>query len=167
MDLYQAMRHSPVSTKRGDLMKSLEASITVHVPASIAFEYWRDFENFPRFMEGVTAIEDLEGPFFRLLSENGGIHYESLCEIILEIPERRLAWRTITGAASMGVVRFEFQPGHTTLVSLSMTYDPEGGWQDHAQVAGRLRRNLEHFKKLTEESWNAEPNRETPRAIPG
>lgn len=131
-------------------MNSVEASILVGVDTTIAYREWRDFEKFPAYMEGVDSIEILEGPFFRLRSENGGIHYESLCEIILEVPDRRIAWRTITGAANMGVVRFEFQQGASTLVSLRLHFDPESGWQDHEQVAFRLQSNLQRFKELVE-----------------
>lgn len=131
-------------------MKSVQESILVRAPSSVTFRVWRNFENFPRFMEGVTAIQELERPFFRLKSENAGIHYESICEIILEIPDRRLAWRTVTGASSMGVVKFEFQADVSTLVTLDMRYDPGNGWQDHEQIVTRLRRNLDRFRTLVE-----------------
>jgi uncharacterized membrane protein len=131
-------------------MKSVEESIHVKASATVAFREWRNFENFPSFMEGVDSIERLEGPFFLLRSENAGIHYESLCEIILEIPDRRIAWRTLSGASSMGVVRFEFQSGPSTLITLVMHYEPEDGWQSHEQVVTRLRTNLRRFKDLVE-----------------
>lgn len=132
------------------MMESVEHTTLVHASASDVYAIWRRFENFPHFMEGVVAMEPLEGRQFLLRAENGGQIYESVCEIVLDVPERRLAWRTLVGADSSGVVRFEFQGRNCTQVTLLLKYDPEHGWSDREQVNTRTKQNLERFRELVE-----------------
>ncbi len=132
------------------MIESVEHTTLVHASASVVYTIWRRFENFPHFMEGVVAMEPLEGRKFLLRVENGGHTFESVCEIILDVPERRLAWRTLVGADSSGVVRFEFQGRDCTRVTLLIKYDPEHGWSDREQVVTRTMQNLERFKELVE-----------------
>jgi uncharacterized membrane protein len=129
---------------------SVEHTVVVAAPISEVFERWQRIEDYPRFMEGVREISWLDEKRFRLRSESGGEFYESICEMVLKIPEQRLAWRTLSGPDSSGVASFERAPGERTTMTLKMRYDSGAGWQDSAQVAERLRGNLERFKALME-----------------
>ena len=129
---------------------SVEHSVTIAAPISDVFERWQRIEDYPRFMEGVREISWLDEKRFRLHSESGGEFYESICEMVLKIPGKRLAWRTLSGPDSSGVASFELAHGGRTAMTLKMRYDAGAGWQDSAQVAERLRGNLERFKALME-----------------
>jgi uncharacterized membrane protein len=129
---------------------SVEHTVVVAAPISEVFERWQRIADYPRFMEGVREISWLDEKRFRLRSESGGEFYESICEMVLKIPEQRLAWRTLSGPDSSGVASFERAPGERTTMTLKMRYDSGAGWQDSAQVAERLRGNLERFKALME-----------------
>ena len=41
-------------------MSTIEQSIDVNVPVRTAYNQWTQFEEFPRFMEGVEAVRQLD-----------------------------------------------------------------------------------------------------------
>jgi uncharacterized membrane protein len=130
----------------------VEHTVTVNKPIKVVYDRWNRVEEFPSFMEGVREIAWLDERRFNLLSESGGRFFTSICEIALRIPERRIAWRTLSGPDSSGVVCFQNAGGGRTEVTLKMRYDPATGWEDREQVEGRLRRNLQRFQDLVENS---------------
>jgi len=132
------------------------ASSTVRINASVeaVFARWSRMEDFPSFMEGVLEMRPVGEKQFILKSESGGVFYESTCEIVLRIPQKRLAWRTLAGPESSGVVCFE-RAGDGAEVTLKMRYDPESNWNDQEQVNSRLQRNLQRFKALVEAEQQA------------
>jgi len=136
--------------KKSPTFISVEHTVTIAAPISDVFERWQRIEDYPRFMEGVREISWLDENRFRLHSESGGEFYESICEMVLKIPGKRLAWRTLSGADSSGAACFESSADGSTSMTLKMRYDGDTGWQDSAQVAERLRGNLERFKALME-----------------
>ena len=128
-----------VDTARGDTQSVVRASrservtetITVNRRRSEVYDYWRDFENLPRFMENVVSIERLgdgrshwksKGPF--------GSEIEWDAEIINEVPGELIAWRTTDGfeVVHAGSVRFtEAAGGRGTVVKVELEYSPLGG----------------------------------------
>ena len=38
-------------------MQRVEKSVRVHAPVDQVYQFWRDFENFPRFMEHVESVQ--------------------------------------------------------------------------------------------------------------
>lgn len=131
---------------------SVEHTVVAEAPIGAVYERWSRIEEFPSFMEGVREIGWLDEKRFHLTSESAGRIFESVCEITLRIPERRLAWRTLSGPGSSGVACFENAGHGRTKVTLKMRYDPTNGWEDHEQVEGRLQRNLRRFKDLVEKA---------------
>src|SRR5436309_10525680 len=101
-------------------------------------------------MEGVNEIRWLYEKRFVLISEFGGSLFESLCEVVLRIPGKRIAWRTLTGTDSSGVVCFESVGTGGVEVTLKMRYNPNDGWSDEKEIKARISRNLARFKKLVE-----------------
>jgi len=41
-------------------MSTIEKSIDVHVPVQVAYNQWTQFEEFPRFMEGVEEVRQID-----------------------------------------------------------------------------------------------------------
>ncbi len=129
----------------------VDHTVVVRAPIKEVYERWDRIEDYPSFMEGVREIAWLDEKRFSLKSEGGGQTFHSICEVTLRIPERRIAWRTLSGGPdSSGVVCFQNAGGGFTEVTLQMRYDPETGWQDRAQLEERLQGNLERFKELVE-----------------
>ena len=130
----------------------VDHTVVVRAPIKDVYERWNRIEDFPSFMEGVREIAWLDEKRFSLKSEAEGQTFQSVCEITLRIPERRMAWRTLSGGPdSSGVVCFQNAGGGFTEVTLKMRYDPETGWKNRAQLEQRLQRNLERFKELVEQ----------------
>lgn len=129
---------------------SLEHTIVAHAPIKAVFEKWSRIEDFPSFMEGVCEMKWVDDKRFELVSEHAGSRFVSLCEITLRIPERRLAWRTLSGPDSAGVACFSDRSNGRTEVTLKMRYNPATGWSNREELTSRLRGNLERFKQLAE-----------------
>jgi len=98
-------------------------------------------------MQEVRRIDE-KHYYFR--SERDGKEYEIIVEMSLQIPERRVAWRTASGEESSGVVSFESEPDGSTKIRLEMIYDSKAGWRDPVTLSERLQSHLENFKKLME-----------------
>ena len=79
-------------------MSNLEKSIDVNVPAHKAYNQWTQFEEFPKFMEGVISVQQIDDKRMRWLTNIGGIEKSFEAEITEQIPDKRIAWRSLSGA---------------------------------------------------------------------
>lgn len=105
-------------------------------------------EDFPRFWTTIGEVRQLDPKRFFLRGEQGGHQYEMEAELILQIPGRRIAWRTTSGPASSGVICFEPEAGGKTRVILKVLFEPDVGWQEPAAVAERVEVALAKFGEL-------------------
>jgi uncharacterized membrane protein len=108
-------------------MSTIEESVEVAVPVSTAYNQWTQFEEFPRFMDGVERIEQRTPTLTHWVTSVGGKRREFDAEITEQIPDERVAWTTVAGEARQaGVVTFHrLDPTHTK-VMLQMEHDPQG-----------------------------------------
>jgi uncharacterized membrane protein len=109
----------------------VERSITVNRPAEELFQFWKNFEQLPRFMEHLISVQ-ITGPrrSHWVAKGPGGTQVEWEAELIEEHPNELLAWRSLEGADvdHAGSVRFERAPGgRGTVVRVKMQYRPPGG----------------------------------------
>jgi uncharacterized membrane protein len=103
---------------------------TVRKPAAELFQFWRNLENLPRFMQHVVAVQKISDVESRwTVKAPGGRSVEWDAVIFNEEKDRLIAWRTREGAdvPNAGSVRFEPQNDGTTLVKVALEYDPPGG----------------------------------------
>jgi uncharacterized membrane protein len=139
-------------------MATIEKSIDVQVPVSTAYGQWTQFEEFPRFMEGVVSVKQVDDSHVRWVAEIAGERKEWDAEIVEQEPDRVVAWRSTGGLHNHG--RVEFMPtSDGTRVSVSMEYEPEGLKESAGAMFGldgvQVESDLERFKELVE-------NREVP-----
>jgi uncharacterized membrane protein len=73
-------------------MSTLEKSIDVNVPAHMAYNQWTQFEDFPKFMEGVVAVQQLDDKNLHWRTNIGGKEKTFDAEITEQIPDKRIAW---------------------------------------------------------------------------
>ena len=132
-------------------MQTAEQSIVVNAPPEAAFERWMRMEDFPRFWTTIGEVRQLDPKRFYVRGEQAGQQYEMEAELILQIPGRRIAWRTTSGPASSGVICFEPQPGGQTRVILKILFEPDVGWQEPAAVSERVTSALAKFKELVDQ----------------
>ena len=87
-------------------MATIERSIEVAVPVRTAYNQWTQFEEFPRFMEGVKSVRQVDDRRLVWRAEVGGREKEWEAEITEQHPDERIAWRSLTGASNAGVITF-------------------------------------------------------------
>jgi uncharacterized membrane protein len=135
-------------------MASVVESIDVKVPVSTAYNQWTQFEEFPRFMEGVKSVRQTDDTHLRWVAEIGGVEKEWDAEIAEQHPDERVAWRATSGAQNAGVVTFHRIDDETTRVTLQMDVDPEGLVENVGTALGflerRVKADLERFKEYIE-----------------
>jgi uncharacterized membrane protein len=133
---------------------TIEKSIDVDVPVRTAYNQWTQFEEFPKFMEGVTEVRQLDDKRLHWKAEIGGQEREWDAEIYEQVPDKRIAWGSILGKQNAGVVRFEPLGSNRTRIYLRIDYDPEGIMENAAQATGivsaRVEGDLERFKDFIE-----------------
>jgi uncharacterized membrane protein len=139
-------------------MATVEKSIEVHVPISTAYDQWTQFEEFPRFMDGVVSVKQLDDSHVHWIAEVGGEREEWDAEIVEQEPDRVIAWRSTSGLRNNG--RVEFVPlDDGTRVTVELEYEPGGLKESAGALLGvdgeQVEHDLERFKELVE-------NREVP-----
>jgi uncharacterized membrane protein len=135
-------------------MAEVKESIEVNVPVSTAYNQWTQFEEFPRFMENVESVTQLDDTHLRWVAEVGGKRDEWKAEITHQEPDRVIAWRATEGRENSGRVEFEQLSPERTSIDVTMTWEPEGLKEATADKLGLSDRavkvDLERFKDLIE-----------------
>jgi uncharacterized membrane protein len=135
-------------------MARIEKSIDVDLPVRTVYNQWTQFEEFPRFMEGVREVRQLGDTHLHWRAEVGGREKEWEAEITEQIPDDRIAWRSRAGAGNAGVVTFHRLTDTSTRVMLQLEYEPEGAVESTADALGvvsrRVAGDLERFKAFVE-----------------
>jgi len=139
-------------------MAEIEKSILVKAPLREVYNQWTQFEDFPRFMEGVLEVRQLDDKRLHWRAKVGGAEKEWHAEIVDQVPDRRIAWRSMRGAENAGAVLFDAVPNGTR-VTLKIRYDPEGAGEKVGDALGfvsrRVEGDLERFKEFIEERQRA------------
>jgi uncharacterized membrane protein len=135
-------------------MASVVESIDVNVPVRTAYDQWTQFEEFPKFMEGVKSVEQLDDTHIHWKAEIAGQQKDWDAEITEQRPDERVAWRSTSGAQNAGIVTFHRIDDNTTRVTLQMDVEPEGAVESAGTAFGILERqvkgDLERFKEFIE-----------------
>ncbi len=136
-------------------MAHVEASIVVERPVQTVYNQWTQFESFPQFMEGVEKVVQIDDTHLHWQASIAGRPREWDAEIVEQIPDQRIAWRSIEGEPNGGIVTFQPVAADRTEVHARIEYDPEGVAEKVADAAGvverRTRGDLERFKEFIEE----------------
>jgi uncharacterized membrane protein len=135
-------------------MASIEQSIEVDVPVTTAYNQWTQFEDFPKFMEGVKSVRQLDDRRLRWHAEVAGRDKEWDAEITEQHPDERIAWRSTSGAPNAGVVTFHRLSDTRTKIMLQLDYEPEGATETVGDALGivtmRVKGDLARFKEFME-----------------
>ena len=135
-------------------MSTIEHSIDVEVPVRTAYNQWTQFEEFPKFMDGVREVRQLSDTRLQWRAEIGGVEETWEAEIDQQVPDLRIAWHSVTGAKNAGVVTFHRLGDTQTRVMLQMDYDPQGFMENVGDAVGavslRVKGDLQRFKEFIE-----------------
>lgn len=140
----------------------IEESIVVERSAKDLYRFWRQLSNLPTVMSHVQSVEprDDRRSHWTIRTLPGGPTIEWDAEIINEVEDERIGWRTLEGATveHAGSVQFQALDGaRTTRVTVTLQYDPPAGPLG-AAIAGlfgqepgrKIADDLEHFKQKME-----------------
>lgn len=116
---------------------TVEKRIDVKAPPEEVFEFWTDYQNFPRFMANVKDVQRVaEGLSRWTVAGPAGVPVHWTAEVSRVITHRLIEWR----ATDDSVVRHDgsvrFDPGHGgTRITVRLRYFPPAGEFGHAIAA--------------------------------
>jgi uncharacterized membrane protein len=135
-------------------MERIEKCIEVDCPLNPVYNQWTQFEEFPRFMEGVKEVKQLDDTRLHWVAEIAGKEKQWTAKIIEQIPDYRIAWESESGEFTSGVVSFQAVGPNRTRVTLEISYDPKGFIENVGDTIGvvsrRIENDLERFKEFIE-----------------
>ncbi|MFE6286280.1 SRPBCC family protein [Streptomyces sp. NPDC057877] len=137
-------------------MSTVRESVEVGVPVRTAYDQWTQFEEFPNFMEGVEEVTQLDSQHNHWTTKIGGVRREFDTEIVDQLPDERITWRTTSGDTQQrGSVRFERVDDTHTRVELVMDIEPSGAVDKMGAMTGtidrRIKGDMRRFKEYIEE----------------
>jgi uncharacterized membrane protein len=161
LDVLCAQQLSNSNGARPTGLTHVQQSLIINAAPEELYQFWRNFENLPRFMQHLESVQELsDGRSHWVVKAPAGTTVEWDAEILNERPNELIAWQSLEGADvyNAGSVSFERAPGNRgTIVRVKLAYDaPAGvlgttlaklfGEEPSQQVAGDLRR----FKQMIE-----------------
>ncbi|HYC43456.1 MAG TPA: Hsp20 family protein [Noviherbaspirillum sp.] len=136
-------------------MARIEQSIEINVPVSTAYHQLTQFEQYPRFMEDVEEVRQLDDTHLHWHTKAGSLDMEWDAEITEQVPDRCIAWRNINGPRYEGKIELRPTEANRTEVKLTMECGPkqqvlvQHGDAQKA-IAERTEHDLARFKKFIE-----------------
>jgi uncharacterized membrane protein len=137
-------------------MPKIEDTIEVRVHVQQAYNQWTQFEDFPKFMEGIQSVQQLDDTHVQWVAEIRGESREWTSEIPEQRPDQKVAWRTIEGEVKNdGIVTFEPMGDAQTRVNVQMDVEGDSTAENVAGdllgvVKKQVHGDLERFKQLIE-----------------
>jgi len=135
-------------------MTTIQKQIEVDMPVSAVYNQWTQFEEFPRFMEGVLEVQQLDDDRLFWRAEAAGVTKEWYARIVRQIPDRMVFWFSEVGVSIGGEVIFRPIDDGRTENTLYMSYEPEDIVESVGDKLGFLSRRVEgdlkRFKEFIE-----------------
>ena len=141
----------------------LHAAVTVNRPSDQAYRFWHDFENLPRFMHHLQAVQRTGDGSRRshwMAKGPGGRGVTWDAEIVEDKPNQLIAWRSTPDSRVPNSGRVLFLPavgGRGTEVRVEIEYEPPVGsvGKAVAKLFGedpeqQVRDDLRRFKQVIE-----------------
>lgn len=139
----------------------VEVATTIARPVKEIFDFWRNFENLPRFMDHLESVRVIDSKRSHWVAKGpAGHEVQWDAEIINEIPNELIAWRSLEGAEvdNAGSVHFTAAPGNRgTEVRVVLKYDPPAGKLGtlvaklfHQEPSQQIREDLRRLKQIFE-----------------
>lgn len=150
-------------------MAKYEHSIDVNLPINKVYNQWTQFEEFPRFMEGVQEVKQKDDTHLHWRAKIAGKEEDWDAEITEQKPDDRIAWKNINGAKNAGCVTFHRISDNVTRIMLQLEYQPDGVVEAIGDLLGFVKRrvtgDLDRFKEYIESrgeetgAWRGQVNR--------
>ena len=109
----------------------VEKSVTINATPAHLYSFWRNFENLPRFMDHLEQVRVIDSKRSHWVARGPiGIDAEWEAEIINEVPNELIGWRSVDDSRVDNAGSVHFNPatgGRGTEVKVVLRYDPPGG----------------------------------------
>jgi uncharacterized membrane protein len=109
----------------------VEKSVRIHAAPEAVFAFWRKLDNLPRFMDHLQSVEVRDEKHSRWITKGpAGTTVEWVAEIINEIPNELIGWRSVEDSQIDNAGSVHFTPagdGRSTDVRVILRYDPPAG----------------------------------------
>jgi uncharacterized membrane protein len=129
LDVISARQHAVSEPEAGTI--HFHKTITINRSPEVVYNFWRNFENLPRFMHNLESVTPLGLRRSHWVAKApAGQTVEWDAEILEDVPNRLISWHSLEGSDvdNAGAVRFEEAPGQRgTIVRVDITYRPPGG----------------------------------------
>lgn len=136
-------------------MSTVESVVDVNVPVTVAYNQWTQFESFPQFMDAVKEVTQIDDTHTHWRVKIAGVEREFDAVITEQIPDTRIAWKSVDGTTHAGVVTFHRLDGGACRISARIDWDPQGFVEKAGAVlqadAIQVDRDLREFKRLIQE----------------
>ncbi|WP_320783265.1 SRPBCC family protein [Streptomyces sp. CRN 30] len=136
-------------------MSTIEESIDVDVPVHVAYNQWTQFRTFPRFMDGVERVDQIQPTFTHWVVRFGGRAHRFDAEIVEQVPDRHLTWEALDRPLHRGTVAFEVLDAGRCRVTLRIEPSARGLAERAGNALGLVRRavhrSLACFKEFIEQ----------------
>jgi len=139
----------------------VEEAVTINKPIEEVYRFWRNFENFPRFMRHLESVRVLDERHSRWRANGpAGYSVQWDAEMVRDVEEEWIAWRSQprSDVDNHGSVRFKRAPGaRGTELRVQLEYHPPAGalgrgiaWLFGEEPDQQIREDLHRFKQLME-----------------
>ena len=126
-------------------MNAAQQFVVVKAPLERVYEQWSRIEELPKFIPPLREVRRIDDTHFSYTWHPNGDDQRGIFHIVLQVPRRRIAWRTMSNGFMSGMVCFEPRSQNETEVTLKIrsVFDP-------ANLSRRLAEYLGNFTRLVE-----------------
>lgn len=144
----------------GENAIKVHKAINIDAPIDEVYQFWRNFENFPLFMNHVKEVSAEDDLSTWKVAGPAGSTVEFQAQITRDVPNELIAWETLPDSQvhHSGFVRFDENWDDGTRVSVQLSYVPPAGALGHAvaQLFGvdprqAMNEDMVRLKSLLEE----------------
>ena len=141
-DPTQAMNAAPAVQPA---INAAQQFVIVKAHVDRVYGQWSRIEDLPKFITSLRDVRRIDDTHFCYVWHPNGEDKQGIFQIVLQIPGRRIAWRTMSNGFMSGVVSFEPRSHHETEVTLKVRsiFDPPS-------LSRRVEEYLSNFKRLVE-----------------
>jgi uncharacterized membrane protein len=125
--------------------------VVVKAPVDRVYEQWSRLEELPKFITPLRHVSRIDDTHFSYTWQPNGSNQRGIFHIILQIPGRRIAWRTMSNGFASGMVSFEPHSQEETEVTLKIR-----SIVDPPSLSHRVEEYLANFKRLVESEAGAQ-----------
>jgi uncharacterized membrane protein len=138
----------------------VKKAVTVNRSPAELYQYWRNFENFPNFMqhlESVTKIDEKRSHWKAKAPLGTSVEWDA--EMTSDVENQRIGWQSLEGAdiPNTGTVEFRPTADRGTEIIVTMIYEAPGGkigewaaWALGEEPSSQVAKDLKRFKSLME-----------------